>query len=266
MNMKVLKIKKFILIMIYILFVGKILSAYPPNYENALELFKNHKYEESLNKIREVFDNYKNSLEFRLLAASNYIELNDYNSALAHLKYALEDHPNSHEVYILISEVNLRKKQYNTALNILYKAYEQFKLDKEKETLIRLQIAKIFYISQNYRAARKQLETIIAQNPTYAPAFYLDGIIYLIQKNYDLAEFRFNAILSLKKVDNNLMKKVYNNLGFIKEIQSKNYNQESLEYLDLTKEAIKFYKDALKIDSEYQIAKTNLLRIEKYYE
>jgi len=66
MIMRLLKNKKIYFGLINIIFVGNILSAYPPNYESAMELFMNQKYEESLNKIREVFDNYRNSLEFRL--------------------------------------------------------------------------------------------------------------------------------------------------------------------------------------------------------
>jgi len=252
MIMRLLKTKKIYFGLINILFVGNILSAYPPNYESAMESFMNQKYEESLNKIREVFDNYKNSLEFRLLAAANYIELNNYDNALAHLRYAMNDHPDSYEVSILMSEVYIRKKQFNNATNLLYQAYNQFKNDKQKDIQIRYQIAKASYFAKNYQAARKQLETIIAQNPTFMPAFYLDGLIYLQQNNYELAQFRFNAITSLKEVDKDLLKKVYNNLGVLQELAAKN-NQE----------AIKYYKKALSIDPNYDIAKSNLARLEK---
>jgi len=252
MIMRLFKNKKISVMWVYILFVGNILSAYPPNYESAMELFINQKYEESLNKIREVFDNYKNSLEFRLLAAANYIELNNYDSALAHLKYAMSDHPDSYEVYILMSEVYIRKKQFNNATNLLYQAYNQFKNDKQKDIQIRYQIAKASYFAKNYQLARKQLETIIAQNPTFMPAFYLDGLIYLIQNNYELAQFRFNAITSLKEADKDLLKRVYNNLGVLQEITTKNNQQ-----------AMKYYKKALSIDPNYELAKSNLARIEK---
>lgn len=262
MIMRFIYSKTYIMLLIYLLIVGKILSAYPPNYEEALELFKQSKYEDSLIKIREVFDNYRNSLEFRLLAASNYIELEDYNSALAHLKYASQDHPNAYEVYLLMSEVYLKNKQFNKSLNILYNAYEQFKTDKQKDSAIRFQIAKVFYLSNNLNASRKQLEIIIAQNPTYVPAFYLDGVIYLLQKNYDLAEFRFNAILSLKDLDKSLLKKVYNNLGYIKEIQAKNFLVNSKEYSEYLNESKNYYKKALELDYSYQIAKMNLERID----
>ncbi len=246
-----------IVFLIYVTYVGKILSAYPPNYEEALKLFQEKKYEESLNKIREVFDNYKNSLEFRLLAASNYIELKDYNNALAHLKYALVDHPDSVEVYILMSEVDLKINQISNSLNILYKAYEQFKQDKIKTHLIRYQIARIFYFTKKFEKSRQQLEILIAENPYNYNALFLDGIIYLQEKNYELSEFRLKSITTLKKVDPETLKKVYNNLGFIQEIYALNQEKPDI----YRNNARNYYKKSLEIDPHYVYAINNLNRL-----
>lgn len=255
--------KRLILIFIYFLFVSKILSAYPPNYEESLELFKQGKHEESLQKIREVFDNYKNSLEFRLLAASNYIELKDMQKALAHLNYAQIDHPNSWEVYILMSEIYIKNNQPNLALKVLYAGIEKFNSDKKINHLFRYQIAKSFYTSNNYAKARQQLEYIISNEPANEKALYLDALIYMIQNNYELAEFRFKSLLYTSPNDKIILAKVYNNLGVIKELSFKQQPENSITKLDLKKEAINYYNKALEIESNYILAKDNLANLTK---
>ncbi|MFN3603624.1 MAG: tetratricopeptide repeat protein [Leptonema sp. (in: bacteria)] len=259
--MKIISIRLYIIIFFsYLVFINRILAAYPPNYEEALGLFKEKKYEESLNKIREVFDNYKNSLEFRLLAASNYLELKNFPNALAHLKYASQDHPNSYEVYILMSEVYNASEQYQNSLQILNMANQIFKEENQKK-LIFFQFAKTYYLMANNSQSRKYIENMIARFPSFAPAIYLDGILYLKEKNYELAEFRFKSLLSLKNLDPDLKKRVYNNLGFIYSINLVKLPDASKEYKENFKLAKEYFKMATQIDPNYSIAKQNL---EKY--
>ncbi len=263
-SLKYIHCKRLIFILLYFLFIGKILSAYPPNYEESLKLFRQNRYEESLQKIREVFDDYKNSLEFRLLAASNYLELNDINKALAHLNYAQMDHPNSWEVPILLSEVYIKNKQPNLALRVLYPSIEKFKNDKKLNNLFRYQIAKSFFVMNNFEKARQQLEFIISNDPTNGNALFLDGLMYFLQNNYELAEFRFKSILYLSNIDRELLLKVYNNLGVIKEIGFKKLPENSILRADFKKEAMNYYNKALEIESNYPIAKENLANLSKY--
>lgn len=257
MNMKAIQIKSFLIIFIYISFINRILGAYPPNYDIALKLFQERKYEESLNKIREVFDNYKNSLEFRLLAASNYIELNNLENAMAHLKYANRDHPNSYEVYILMSEIFNKMNQFDNSIRILMNASQNFKETNQRK-LVSLQLAKTYYLLKDYSLARKNLETLIAQYPDFDFAIYLDGLIYLNQNNIEFAELRFRSLLSLKKLNPEIQKRTYNNLGVIYLQYSSQYPRESIKYKENLKIAKHYFDKALKLDPNYLVAKKNL--------
>ncbi len=256
--MKYIQLKGFFVTsIIYIISINNILAAYPPNYEVALKLFKEKKYEESLTKIREVFDSYRKSLEFRLLAASNYIELNNLENAMAHLKYAKQDHPNSYEVNILMSEIFNRLNQYENSIKILNQASQNI-IDINQKKIIFFQLAKTYYLLKNYNLARKNLETLIAQYPDFDSAIYLDGLIYLNQNNLEFAEIRFRSLLSLKKLDLEIQKKTYNNLGVIYLKNSLKYPKESSEFKENSKIAKQYFDMSLKLDPQYTIAKKNI--------
>lgn len=262
-NIYLFHYKRLWAILVYFLFINKILSAYPPNYEESLELFRQKKYEESLQKIREVFDNYRTSLEFRLLAASNYLELNDIPKALAHLNYAQMDHPNSWEIVLLLSEAYIRNHQYNIALKILYTGLENFKNEKKIHNLLRYQLAKTFFSMNKYEKARQQLEYIIYNDPYNDKALFLDGVIYILQKNYELAEFRLKSILHVSNLDVDMIAKVYNNLGVIKEIYYNQMGDNSVLRDNLKKEALSYYNRAVELNTNYTVAKENLANLMK---
>ncbi|MCS7205194.1 MAG: tetratricopeptide repeat protein [Leptospiraceae bacterium] len=245
----------------FMIFINNLLSSYPPNYEDALKLFQKKEYEASLYKIREVFDSYRNSLEFRLLAASNYLELKDYKNALAHLKYASIDHPNSVEVMILFADVYNQMGQWNQALQALEKAMSLAKQDKTKEKHLRYYYAKTFYYSKNYERAKKITEALIAEDSNFLEALYLDALIYLAKKNFELAEFRFRTILSHSKIEKDLARSIYNNLGYIQEVYAQNQPKNSKEKNSFLREAKRYYELALQIQNDYSIAQDNLARL-----
>lgn len=263
MNVNIIQFKLyFTSVFIYLFFISKILGAFPPNYEIALKLFQEKKYEESLNKIREVFDLHRNSLELRLLAASNYIELNKLENALAHLRYALQDHPNSYEVYLLLSEVYNQTNQYQNSILLLTKAFQILKENQEKKIML-YQIAKTYYLAKDWKNAKKSIENLIAIAPDYDLAIYLDGLIYLNQKNYELAEFRFKSLLSLKNLEPELKKRIYNNLGVIRFNSANQFLKDSNDYKESIKEAKEYFMKALNLDPDYEIANQNINLIVK---
>lgn len=263
MNMKAIQLKYyFAILFIYLFSINKILGAFPPNYEVALKLFQEKKYEESLNKIREVFDNHRNSLELRLLAASNYIEINNYENAIAHLRYAIQDHPNSYEAYLLLSEVYNQINQYQNSILFLTKASQVLKANHERKIIL-YQLAKTYYLAKDWKNAKKIIENLIAIAPDYDLAIYLDGLIYLNQKNYELAEFRFKSLLSLKNLNQELKKRIYNNLGVIRLSTANQYSKDSNDYKDTIKEAKEYFMKALNLDPDYEIANQNLNLIVK---
>lgn len=233
-----------------------VFSSYPPNYMEALQLFEKNRFEESLQKIREVFHDHSTSLELRLLAAANYLQLKDYKNAMAHLRYAQKDHPYALEVPLLMAEVFMANQQYQEALKLLGKVSGNTK-DTSKALHIRYLIAKAYYHQRNFARSKQILEAILSDDPNYLEAIYLDGLIYLQQRKYDLAEFRWKGLLSHPKVTVPLLVLVYNNLGYVKEIQVSKVPETTQEYKTNIEEAKKYYEFAHKLDPGYPVAQQN---------
>ncbi|MBW7858729.1 MAG: tetratricopeptide repeat protein [Leptonema sp. (in: Bacteria)] len=232
-------------------------GAVPTEYSTAVELYQKGSYEESLNLIRSVFDDNKGSLELRSLAAANYQKLGNYESALSHMMYAMKEHPDKPEPALYYAELQKESGAPNRAIDMLRRTAGKFPNDP----WVRYELAASFVNQKNYVEARKQLESIIAKNPNFFQAIYLDGLIYLIQGSYETADFRFNNALRIKINDSEWLKRLYNNLGLVNEkIADKEMNpQFKKEKLDSAKD---YYKKALKIDQNYAIAKSNLDRVE----
>ncbi len=237
------------------------LFAFPPNYEEALDLFYRKNYTQSLQKIREVFDNYRNSLEFRLLAASNYLELNDLYNSKRHLDYALQDGLNDIKIFILYSEILSRNKNINESFFKIQQGLQNPNLIIENKNLLMYFLARLYFVNNDYNGARKVIEQIVSVSPNYIPALYLDGLIYLIQKNYDFAEVRFKSILLLESHNLEFDKKIYNNLGFIYEQKAYKFERNSNEYKKNLNLATKYYELAYVLDPEYEVAKINFNRL-----
>lgn len=233
------------------------IDALPAEYAEAVKLYKNGQYEESLSIIRSVFDDNKGSLELRTLAAANYRKLNNFESALSHMMYAMREHPDKSEPALYYAELQKESGAPARAIDTLRRVAGKFPNDP----WARYELAAAFVNQKNYVEARKQIESIITKNPNFFQAIYLDGLIYLIQGSYETADFRFNNALRIKINDNEWLKRLYNNLGFVNEkLADKNTNlQLKKEKLDTAKD---YYKKAIKIDNNYLIAKSNLDRID----
>ena len=236
-------------------------------YDEALKLYINSKYNESLVKIRSIIDSNKKSLDLRILAAQDYIALNQLSTAYSHIITALQFHP--HNIGAVLYQLKILRLQskFNKALNIANSEAHFLKNSPE----LNLEIAIIYYELNNKPYARDYIQKTLATDPSNYHAIYLDGLIYLKDKQVDIAEFRFRNALALKPIDKNLLIALYNNLALCLEIkaeillsQNKTNNTEEIQTSkSFIKESQILYKKAKNILPESNIVTTNLERINK---
>lgn len=236
-------------------------TQYPPHYEEALLQYHKGRYEDSLETIRSVFDNYRTSRELRMLAAANYIHLNNYSSAEAHLTTALRDHPASHEIYAMLASMYRTQGDYNKSVKMVQKA-----VDGDADNVgYNLEKVRILYLMKKYDDARGVLERILSAHADSSEAVYLDGLIFMRQGRWDNAVFRFRQALKLIRNPGhvNFLADLYNNLGFSQEKSADAMKASGNEKRAkrLYRDAMDSYKNALKINSIHATAVTNRNRI-----
>ncbi len=192
-----------------VFFCSAITSQSPPKYREALELYNSGDFQKSLDIIRSIFAENSNSYELRMLAAADYSRLGNYESALQHLQYCMKDHPDRVEPKIFISGVMRKSGRLLESIRIA-----RLGLAQHGENLpLRLELARSLYKVGQYVPARQMLDRILIADPKNFDAFYLDGLIYLRQGNYETAEFRLRNAVQYRPSDRNQLKDLYNNLG-----------------------------------------------------
>ncbi len=234
--------------------------AFESAYQEALKLYLYNKYEASLEKIRSIFDQHKNHMALRMLAAFNYLALKNYPKAAAHAQIALREHPNRMEVSALYLRVLRARRKYSSALAFALRALRRFK----GAVPLRLGLAAVYYEARQYRKAHRQLEYILAQEPQNFYAIYMDGLIFLQQGRYESAQFRLANALHIKSANQNDMLMLYNNLGVVYEKQAELMAKKGLrEQADnYYTQARRYYHYALEIRPEDPIIQANQARIE----
>lgn len=237
-----------------------LLAAFPPRYEEALGLFQNRKYNESLEVIRSVFDDHKDSLEFRMLAAANYVELGNYKSAQDHMYYALKDHPDSLDALVFLA-VSFRKEgRPFKAIDTLRGALQKYPNDLR----IRYEIAASYYDLKKYSNARAHVSKMLAVDSNHFPALYLDGLCYMQEGSFENAEFRFRNAVRVKYENMNARANLYTNLAFTLERLADTAKRENkTETAEVQyEESEDYYKKSLELRPD-QSTKTALERLQK---
>ncbi len=240
-------------------------QAVPEGYDEAFKLYLKGDYKESLARVRAIFEANKTSMELRLLAAANYIELNEFNQASAHISVALQTNPKRSEPILFQANLLRRQGKLNKALRNIDRALPQIK----EQTALFLEIAILHLQNNNRPLARVYMQRALERDPKNIYAFYIDGLIFLKDKQYESAEFRFRNALALKPIEGNLVVALSNNLGFCIEkkanslLLDKNHNIENVNKIakGLYKEARFYYKQAIKISPNSNTTLANLERI-----
>lgn len=235
------------------------LSALAPRYDEALKLFHSGKYNESLDVIREVFDDHRGAVELRLLAAQNYMYLGEYESARAHMTYCLKENAKRLECYATLSSIYRAEQRYNNAIKTARSG-----IGKVGESVpLRLELASAYYATGKYAASRAHLEKVLQNDPNNFTAIYMDGLIFLKQGKFANAEFRLRHALDIKPKTSIDLLHLYVNLGFAIEREGDRLVAagERAEGIRRYSEASRHYNYALRIDSNHPLARESRERM-----
>jgi len=245
----------------FILFMMAVsaVDAAPAEYDEAVKQYQNGRYEESLQTIRSVFDDNKGVLELRMLAARNYEKMGNLDSALSHMLYATKEHPDAAAPAIYMAKLQHAKGADGRALDILRRTAGRFANDP----WARYELAAFFFEQKKYGEARQQVEAVMAKNPNFFQAVYLDGLIYLVEGSLETAEFRFNNAARIKMTGQSWNKRLFNNLGLVNEKLADRADTAGNPALAKEKRnlAKDYYKKAVALDGDYAIAKANFDRL-----
>ncbi len=232
-----------------------------PGYTDALSLYSSGKFNDSLEKVREIFATHSGAYELRLLAAANYNKLGDFNSAVAHLNYSIQDYPARYEPRLILAGILRKQKLYSRAI---YMARSALPLTNDKLPL-QMEVARSFYLARNYPAAQKTVDDIIALDVNYFEAIYMDGLLYLRKNKFESAEFRLKQALQYAPINSPVRDDLMNNLGYSIEQNAivALKNGDAQKATAMFQEAVKYYKDALRLNKNNARASFNLKRVEK---
>lgn len=230
------------------------LHALAPRYDEALKLFHEGRYEESLNVIRAVFDEHRGAVELRLLAAQNYLHLGDYEKAKAHMSFCLKEDREQTACYATLATIHRREGRTDRAIKTARAG-----IGKVGESVpLRLELASAFFARGNYAGARAHLDKVLQADANNFAAIYMDGLIFLKQKKFANAEFRLRHALDLKPKTTIDLLHLYVNLGYAIEREGDRLlvAGERAEGIRRYSEATRFYNYALRLDGNHPTART----------
>jgi len=201
--------KRFILAGLLACQIQSLQAEGPAGYTEALALYGQGKYEDSLAKVRNIFDANRNSLHVRMLAAANHSRLGRPQDAITHLQYAIKDHPESAPAVAMLAAIYRRQGNLGDAQALIGRAIG---LDG-KNLDYRIESARIYYKSGNFAAARRVVGEILAQQSTHQEALALEGLILLQLGDSETAAFRLRHALMQKGGSKVFVSDIYNNMA-----------------------------------------------------
>ena len=218
-------------------------SAAFASYEEALRLFDEKKYGESLKLIASQLDvkldsdpsssNYK----LRFLAAHNHWKLGTHDSALLHFQKCMQIKPDTVDPYIDAALMLTELKKYGGA-----ESYVKKGLDIKKDAMLYFAYGNISAQSGNYWKAKDLLEKSISLNPELPVAYNSLGMVLMKLDRASEANTAFTAALSMNPGSSEIM----NNVG---------YSLMSMGKYDV---AVKYLEKAHLMNPENPAIKANL--------
>jgi Flp pilus assembly protein TadD len=232
------------LLSIFIIFIS---SASFASYEDALKLFQDKKYAESLSIVAkelvgaEDFKPGSPNYKQRLLAAHNHWKLGNDKSAAAHFKKCTEIDKKNPAAYIDLAMMYLEMKKYNDA-----DAAASRGLAYSKDGMLYYVLGMVQLSTKNYNKAKDFFEKANSANPELYISYNALGIALMNLQKYSEANTAFSVALAI----NTESPEIINNVGM------------SYEKLGKKKEAAEYFKKASSLDSSNETIKANLKRIE----
>jgi tetratricopeptide (TPR) repeat protein len=232
------------LITIFMLFISSALFA---SYDDALKLYQDKKYADSLALVAKDLvgaDDFKQgspNYNLRLLAAHNYWKLGNEKNSSAHFKKCIEIDKNNPTAYIDLSLMYIEFKKFGDA-----EATANRGLTFTKDGMLYYILGIVSMNSKNYLRAKELFEKANSVNPELYISYNALGITLMNLQKYGEANTAFSVALAL----NSDSPEIINNMGMSYEKNGKK------------SEAAEYYKKALSLDSGNETIKANLKRAE----
>lgn len=215
-------------------------------YDEALNLFQEQRYEESLKVLADNLDvsedmtegapNYK----IRFLAAHVHWKLGNVQPVIAHFRRCMEIDASAVEPYIDLSLFLIERKRYSDAEGVLREG-----LEVEEDAMLFYGLGRIALEQRNYSRAREFFEKSNSINPELYVSYNGLGIALMNLKKYSQAVAAFSVANALRPESAELL----NNLA------------ESFEKTGRIEEAYEYISKAYEIDPDNIPIKNNYERI-----
>jgi tetratricopeptide (TPR) repeat protein len=204
--MRKVNMKKIVIIITMIFMTS---SAVYASYEEAVKLFEEKKYEESLNILADILvvdDDMKEgspNYKIRFLAAHNHWKLGNAKSVIAHLRRCMDINPATPDPYIDLGIYFLENKRYGDAVTI---AEEGLKV-KEDHMFFWI-LGRVAMAHKDYIRAKELFEKVNTMNPEFYVSYNDLGITLMKLKRYGEADAAFSVALAIKpdsaEINNNM--------------------------------------------------------------
>jgi Flp pilus assembly protein TadD len=215
---------KGILIPLILLIV--ITPLYASSYEEALRLFQEKKYKESLDLIAELLivdrdmDPDSPNYKLRYLAAHTHWKLGNHQSAITHFRRCMEIRKDEVDPCIDLSLMLIELKRYGDV-----RIFANMGLKIKEDPMLYYILGRAASGSRNYLRAKELLEKSISIDPELHLSYNQLGIVLMKLKKYSHANTAFSAALALMPDSPEIM----NNIALSLEIVKK--YDEAYDYL-----------------------------------
>lgn len=234
-----------LVLLIVLLFAAE--GAYA-SYDDALKLYSEKKYGESLKKLAEILvtdDDLKPgspNYRIRFLAAHNHWKLGNFDSATIHFKRCMTIDKEKVDPYIDLSLMLLEEGKPGYSEMIARNG-----LLIKKDPMLYFVLGRISVEVKNYWRAKQLFEKANSINPEIFISYYYLGIALINLKKYSQANTAFSVANAIQKD----LPETLNNLALTYELMGKK------------KEALKYYKRAREGSGKNETILSNIKRLEK---
>jgi len=212
--------------------------------ENVMNLYSSGSFEESLNAISELIDDYPNEPLLFNICGACFNEIGQSQSAIKAFKKAISIKPDYAEVHFNLGVVFQQTGQIDES----FKSYEKAISINHSYPLAHNNIGMIYLKKRALNEAVKSFEWAVAYNPNYVEAHNNLGVAFQELMLYEKAKEQYEKALSI----NPRFAQALNNLG------------ATCEIFGLKDKALENYNNAINEDPGYCEAHRNLSAIKKY--
>jgi len=223
--------------------VKNLIKIYPDDFllENiyGVILSAQYRYDESLIHLKRVIKLNKDFIEGYYNIGTVYLKLSKYKEAVNYFKISIDLKKDYFDAYINLAESYKKLDQLEESLKILF-LYEKINKD---DVELNYSIGSVYLIQKEYRLAEERFNFCIKKNSSYFYAHNGLGLVYYATNKIDEAVEIFNNIIKIEPT----FSEPYFNLGLIFYYKKRNFLS-----------AIFFFKKAIELNPDYYDAYAEL--------